>query len=390
MSGQEYWTLTNKNTNINYIISHNNEKYKNIIDASGLRVTEQILEKTRVSGTGTYNDPWIFSPKYNLTIKNLTPSYGMANAESDYVYAGEIAKITLNSRPGYEYETDTCSDMKGYLKVGNNIRIKDITKDIVCSFTFKPKEFIVKYDSNGGTLCSPDSYTYKKEDTYNINCNPTRTGFTFDGWYTELDGGIKLNSTTKITNYNNHSIYAHWISKPITLANQSFVVYRNSSETSVAIRNAEGGSGLYTYTINGSGSDNFSIKNNSLYIKGNTSVGTYILTVIATDEYSNSSVTATFTVNIKNTTTTRYITTERDYDYTTRRTTPTRTPRPTSPTRTPRPTSPTRTPRPTSPSTRPTTRKTTSNDCTCTGGPDCYNGVICKPGKKPWIMDCCQ
>ena len=112
-----------------------------------------------------------------------------------------------------------------------------------------------------------------------------------------------------------------------------------------------------------------------------TRVGTYILTVIATDEYSNSSVTATFTVNIKNTTTTRYITTERDYDYTTRRTTPTRTPRPTSPTRTPRPTTP---------STRPTTRKTTSNDCTCTGGPDCYNGVICKPGKKPWIMDCCQ
>ena len=96
-----------------------------------------------------------------------------------------------------------------------------------------------------------------------------------------------------------------------------------------------------------------------------TRVGTYILTVIATDEYSNSSVTATFTVNIKNTTTTRYITTERDYDYTTRRTTPNRTP-------------------------RPTTRKTTSNDCTCTGGPDCYNGVICKPGKKPWIMDCCQ
>ncbi len=112
-----------------------------------------------------------------------------------------------------------------------------------------------------------------------------------------------------------------------------------------------------------------------------TRVGTYILTVIATDEYSNSSVTAIFTVNIKNTTTTRYITTERDYDYTTRRTTPTRTPRPTSPTRTPRPTTP---------STRPTTRKTTSNDCTCTGGPDCYNGVICKPGKKPWIMDCCQ
>lgn len=96
-----------------------------------------------------------------------------------------------------------------------------------------------------------------------------------------------------------------------------------------------------------------------------TRVGTYILTVIATDEHSNSSVTATFTVNIKNTTTTRYITTERDYDYTTRRTTPNRTP-------------------------RPTTRKTTSNDCTCTGGPDCYNGVICKPGKKPWIMDCCQ
>lgn len=337
LSGQEYWTLTSKDSDSNYFVTYNGESYKNLSRDSGLRVTEHIEEGAKVYGKGTYNDPWTFSPKYNVIVKNTTPSYGNVTAVSNVVYGGDSAKIVLEPKPGYEYASDTCSGMIGYSRSENNVIINDVEKDILCSFTFKPKSFSVSYDSNGGSVCNPSSNVQTIGSSYNLNCTPTRNGFNFDGWYTELDGGTKLTTTTKITNYNDHSIYAHWTAKPITLSNQSFQAYYSSAQINFAMVSASGGSGLYTYTITGANSSKFSISANTIYVTAGTGVGTYTLTVTATDNYSGATATATFTISIKQqttttratttrttTTTTRYVTvrtTTRDYDYTTRRTT---------------------------------------------------------------------
>ena len=51
--------------------------------------------------------------------------------------------------------------------------------------------------------------------SYNTNYGPmptpTRTGYTFDGWYTGPDGtGTKVTSTTVLTNVSDHTLYANW------------------------------------------------------------------------------------------------------------------------------------------------------------------------------------
>ena len=430
LSGQEYWTLTSKDSNSNYLVTYNGEGYKDLSRESGLKVTEHIEESAKVYGRGTYNDPWTFSPKYNVIVKNTTPSYGNVTAETNVVYGGDSAKIVLEPKPGYEYASDTCSGMIGYSRSENNVIINDVEKDIICSFTFKPKSFSVSYDSNGGSVCNPSSNVQTIGSSYNLNCTPTRNGFNFDGWYTELDGGTKLTTTTKITNYTNHSIYAHWTAKPISLSNQSFQAYYSSAQISFAMVSASGGSGLYTYTITGANSNKFSISANTIYVTAGTGIGTYTLNVKATDNYSGATATATFTISIKQqttttrrtTTTTRYVTTRtttRDYDYTTRRTNPTTrrtnpttrrtnpttrrtnpttrrtnpTTRRTNPTTrrtnpTTRRTNPTTrrtnpTTRRTNPTTRrtnPTTRRTTTKgvSCHCSGGKNCHGGWTCK------------
>ena len=356
LSGQEYWTLTSKKDNYNYVITHIKENYKDISSDSGLKVTEQVKEDTKVYGNGTYNNPWIFIPKYNVIVKNTTPDYGNVSTKSNFVYAGDSAKITLEPKAGYGYDSDTCSDMSGYSRNENNVIISNIRKDITCSFTFASKIFNVEFDSNGGSICNPNSYSYQMGDAYNLDCTPIRNGFDFDGWYTELDAGTKLTTSTKITNYDDHSIYAHWLAKSINLTNQNFQAYYSSNQINFNIAGATGGSGVYTYTITGTGADNFSISANTLYVAAGTNIGTYTLTVTAEDDYSESTASAVFVVTIKQqTTTTREITTGNKV--TTDRTT---TPKPVTPEPTPpKPTPPKPTP-PKSTTPKSTTPKSTT------------------------------
>ena len=59
------------------------------------------------------------------------------------------------------------------------------------------------------------SVTYNSE--YGQLDTPTKTGYTFNGWYTSLTGGTKVESTTKVTNTNNHTLYARWTANTPTL-----------------------------------------------------------------------------------------------------------------------------------------------------------------------------
>ena len=39
---------------------------------------------------------------------------------------------------------------------------------------------------------------------------PTKSGYTFLGWYTKITGGVKVESTTTVTNAKDHALYARW------------------------------------------------------------------------------------------------------------------------------------------------------------------------------------
>ena len=323
--GEEYWTLTSSG-NKKYSVTYKNYDIRDKSDTTGTRVVEQVIHDVKVNGKGTKNNPWTFFPKYSVTVKNETPSYGSVIATSEYVYDGDTAIIKLIPNVGYEYESDTCSGLSNYSRNSNYVYISNVKNDIVCTFKFKYKNINVSYDSNGGSACNPSSKIYKINDNYDLGCTPSRNGFNFIGWYTELNGGEKLTSTSKVSKGEDHSVYAHYEAKPISLGNQSFNVYYSSSQSSLSIKGASGGSGSYSYTISGNGSSNFSIAANTLYIAGGTSAGTYTLTITVKDNISGATTTATFTVVISyrpTTTTRRTTSTTRRMTNTTRRRTST-------------------------------------------------------------------
>ena len=69
------------------------------------------------------------------------------------------------------------------------------------------------------TLISNANYNVTYKDKYGTLPTPTRTGYTFEGWYTGENGtGTKITSDTVLTNENNHTLYAKWTKKNIIVS----------------------------------------------------------------------------------------------------------------------------------------------------------------------------
>ena len=69
---------------------------------------------------------------------------------------------------------------------------------------------------------------------------PSRDYYTFDGWYTDADGGDKVTAETVMTSPTDFTLYAHWIENDVsawTLASavpeDAQIVNRNGHITDV-------------------------------------------------------------------------------------------------------------------------------------------------------------
>lgn len=69
--------------------------------------------------------------------------------------------------------------------------------------------FTVSFNANGGSVT-----TESKKVTYDSNYGtlptPTRTGYQFNGWYTETSGGSKITSSSTVSITDNQILYAQW------------------------------------------------------------------------------------------------------------------------------------------------------------------------------------
>ena len=70
-------------------------------------------------------------------------------------------------------------------------------------------KYTVTLDANEGTV-NPTSMQVTYAGTYSGLPTPTRSSYTFAGWYTAKTGGTKVTSSTKVTKTVNHTLYAQW------------------------------------------------------------------------------------------------------------------------------------------------------------------------------------
>ena len=70
------------------------------------------------------------------------------------------------------------------------------------------------FNAGSGASVSPGSNTVTFDSAYGDLPTPTRTGYTFEGWFTESSGGSQVTASTTVSTASGHTLYAHWT--PIT------------------------------------------------------------------------------------------------------------------------------------------------------------------------------
>lgn len=111
--------------------------------------------------------------------------------------------------------TYVCGSIRGIddIEVNNGeiiyITEEDFSKYIKGSFN-------VSFNVNGGNALTETEKTVYFGSTYGELPTPTRDYYTFGGWFTEADGGVKVTSDTAYNMAVDSVLYAHWMVKPIS------------------------------------------------------------------------------------------------------------------------------------------------------------------------------
>lgn len=169
---------------------------------------------------------------YNIIIKDLLNTfvtegflvYKITSTDGGYNMT-EFADVPKSSTATDTILAENISIAKGathtYKVIFNYNNSDDIDQsedmDKILTGTLYISQFddvIVTFDVNGGKVSDTSSLTsvVKYLGTYGeLPSVISRTGYIFDGWYTEKEGGTRISETSKVMSLGNQTLYAHWI-----------------------------------------------------------------------------------------------------------------------------------------------------------------------------------
>ena len=127
------------------------------------------------------------------------------------------AALTSNTftRTGYEFGGwTTAADGTGTAYA--NAASYPFTSSTTLYAKWNPISYTVAYDTQGGSAVTAGSYTIGSSVT--LPAAPTRSGFTFAGWFTATTGGTALGATHSPTGTGNITLYAQWTPVPAPVA----------------------------------------------------------------------------------------------------------------------------------------------------------------------------
>ena len=222
-----YWSLTGDNDNA-YVIGKS--AYPKT-DVYNNRIVEYVRNKTRVTGKGTYSNPWVIDKSYQVIIKanreKLINSIYINNNKcgedrcETNIIMNRDAVFYINFKDGYEYDTSeggaNLCNAAGYSPTLKKLVISNVVNDVECFFKVKEKEYEITFNANGGILNEENSKKVTYTKSYGTLPEPTREGYVFTGWYTEQVNGDRIDSSSILDKPEAKTLYAHWSPKSYTV-----------------------------------------------------------------------------------------------------------------------------------------------------------------------------
>ena len=173
--------------------------YINPSNSGQLRVgNKPLVQNNTVSGKA--NNVYLPSGK------TLTIEIGMSKGAS-------IGVTTANTSYPVAFSNNYKKDYANYFFADDanaHVEYKDDQKLYLVSGAVA-RPLTVTFDPNGGTLAEADrTRSLTTGDTYDTLPVPNYEGYDFAGWYTEQNGGTKIESDTTVTVFGTQTLYAHW------------------------------------------------------------------------------------------------------------------------------------------------------------------------------------
>ena len=242
---------------------------------------------------GTYTDDrditlyavWRKVPD-NLTLGDVNGDGRITDDDANVITDVIFEKITLTT------EQRRVADVNGDGKI-TTIDSQEILNYVRGKIDhFSVEEKTVTFNSNGGSVNST-SKTVINGKTYDDLPTPTRSGYTFDGWFTAENGGTQITSGTTVNLTSDQILYAHWTAIPVERTLTAIEIANKPNKTTYQVGDSWDGSGLSVTAIY---SDNSrETLGNVFDVSGfnSSSAGTKTITV------SYGGKTASFTVTVQ-------------------------------------------------------------------------------------------
>ena len=191
--------------------------------------------------TGTTTNPdtsWTGTSTKNTYFKNLRET-GTVTMVANWIAVS--LKLPTLSKPGYTCKWYSTSGNSGGTTLGvggaNYTPSTTSASAITAYARCTPNIYDVIVNANGGLISSREIYhqpgqqptttqvstasiTVVYDGTYSLLStisNPTRSGYTFDGWYTAQNGGTLIQNNSTVSTATNHSLFAHWTANNYTV-----------------------------------------------------------------------------------------------------------------------------------------------------------------------------
>lgn len=170
----------------------------------------QVTSSTRytTSGNSTVYAHWSIN-QYDVTLSKGT---GIASVSGGGTYNyGTRVSIRATASSGYTFSKWSITSGSATIAstTSSSTTLTVGASDVTVQATATAKQYTVTFNANGGSV-STSSKTVYYNSTYGTLPTPTRSDYTFTGWYTSSSGGTQKTASSTYTTVGNSTLYAHW------------------------------------------------------------------------------------------------------------------------------------------------------------------------------------
>ena len=195
-----------------------NDAYEFVGFGTGNTPTDKVNTKTwNITGNTNY---YVFYKHKLYTVTYSKGTYGSGNNQTANKLHGEtlaLADKGAFTRTGY---TQTAWNTNTDGKSGTSYALKanyTSNQAITLYPTWTANQYTINWNANGGSV-TPTSSTYTYDGEPVALPTPTRTGYTFNGWFTASSGGTRISDVGETNKpASNTTYYAQWTENKYTV-----------------------------------------------------------------------------------------------------------------------------------------------------------------------------